>query len=461
MPRATFSASRRLKYRIGVATVAAGLPLVAFAAMAPADSSSSFSGVASADGLRITTSAPGFLVVEDFIDAGGPTAQAAVSDVEGNRGFASVPYPGELAIAGPGLFAIATGQQFPGHYPFYVASAHPTTPKNEYDVPGLSMKTQSDAGSSSSEAAFGPPDGTPGGAKSSAKVVHGAEGMTSEASGAADLLKVGPVEVAGFKSKASVTRAPGGEPQRSSSMEFSVMKVGDTPVGVRDGQFVVAGTTMPLSGFAPAQKALADAGVSVEVVQATKTDDGVVSPGIQITRQQDAAAAGTKLVVRYTLGRALAAAKAEAGSASPGPDLGGATPPGFGSPAGDSGSAPPAAPATDAASSSSPSSASGSTANGSAASSSGPGSGSGLGAGAGLSASAGSPAGSEGGAGSVAGGSSAPATAGGSVDASLASAPIATGPIAPLSSWSFFPMLLLAGASVAVVALGRRFLVRS
>jgi hypothetical protein len=439
--------------------------------MAPAESSSSFSGVASADGLRITTSAPGFLVVEDFIDAGGPTAQAAVSDVEGNRGFASVPYPGELAIAGPGLFAIATGQQFPGHYPFYVSSAHPTTPKNEYDVPGLAMKTQSDAGSSSSEATFGPADGTPGGAKSSAKVVHGAEGMTSEATGAADLVKVGPVEVAGFKSTAKVSRVPGGEPQRSSSMEFSVMKVGDTPVGVRDGQFVVAGTTMPLSGFAPAQKALADAGVSVEVVQATKTDDGVVSPGIQITRQQDAAAAGTKLIVRYTLGRALAAAKAEAGSASPGLDLGGATPPDFGSPAGGGGSGPPAAPAPDA-SSSSPSSASAfGSATGSAASSAGLGSGSGLGAGvglgsgsgdgAGMSASAGPTTASDGGSASPAGATSAPATAEGSVDASLASAPLATGPIAPLSSWSFFPMLLLAGASVAVVALGRRLLVRS
>jgi len=321
MSRARLSASRRVTFRVGVAAAALGLPLVAFVATAPAESSSSFSGVASADGLRITTSAPGFLVVEDFIDAGGPTAQAAVSDVEGNRGFASVPYPGELAIAGPGLFAIASGQQFPGHYPFYVASAHPTTPKSGYDAPGLSMQTQSDAGSSQSAARFGPSDDGPGGARSSAKVVHGADGMTSEAIGTADLVKVGPVEVAGFTSRAKVTRAPGGEPQRSSSMEFSAMKIGDTPVGVRDGQFVVAGTTVPLSGFAPAQKALADAGVSVEVVQATKTDDGVVSPGIQITRTQDAAAAGTKLVVRYTLGRALAAA--EAGSGSAGVDLGG------------------------------------------------------------------------------------------------------------------------------------------
>src|SRR5262245_25048950 len=190
MPRAKLGASRRLKYKLGAATVAAGLPLVAFVAMAPAESSSSFSGVASADGLRITTSAPGFLVVEDFIDAGGPTAQAAVSDVEGNRGFASVPYPGELAIAGPGLFAIATGQQFPGHYPFYVASANPTTPKNEYSVPGLTMQTQSDASSSSSQAWFGPADdsgaspaspgaNSGGGARSTAKVVHGADGMTS------------------------------------------------------------------------------------------------------------------------------------------------------------------------------------------------------------------------------------------------------------------------------------------
>ena len=465
MSRARLSASRRVTFRVGVAAAALGLPLVAFVATAPAESSSSFSGVASADGLRITTSAPGFLVVEDFIDAGGPTAQAAVSDVEGNRGFASVPYPGELAIAGPGLFAIATGQQFPGHYPFYVASAHPTTPKSGYDAPGLSMQTQSDAGSSQSAARFGPSDDGPGGARSSAKVVHGADGMTSEATGTADLVKVGPVEVAGFTSRAKVTRAPGGEPQRSSSMEFSAMKIGDTPVGVRDGQFVVAGTTVPLSGFAPAQKALADAGVSVEVVQATKTDDGVVSPGIQITRTQDAAAAGTKLVVRYTLGRALAAAKAEAGSGSAGVDLGGT--PDVGSPGTGPAPAPSAAPAPDTAASPAPSSASSS----SSSSSLGTGSDSTTGFGSGSASSAGK-AGAAGpslssGAGSAAspGGDTAatgPATAAGTVDASLASAaPVATGPIAPLSSWSFFPMMLLAGAAVAVVALGRRLLVRS
>jgi hypothetical protein len=61
----------------------------------------------------------------------------------------------------------------------------------------------------------------------------------------------------------------------------------------------------------------------------------------------------------------------------------------------------------------------------------------------------------------TAGDSGAAPEATGPVDASLASAPLATGPIAPLSSWSFFPMMLLAGAAVAVTALGRKILVRS
>ena len=448
---------RRFTSRFGVAALVAGLPLVAFAAMAPADNTTSFSGVAAADGVRFTTSAPGFLVVEDFIDGGGPTAQAAVSDVEGNRSFASVPYPGELAIAGPGLFAIATGQQFPGHYPFHVASAHPTKPANDYEAPGLSMKTQSDATSAQAAARFGPnDDGDGGGARSVAKVVREATGITSEATGVAHAVKVGPVEILGFSSTAKVHRAATGEPERSSSMSFSAMKIAETAVGVRDGKFVVAGTTAPLDGFAPVQKALADAGLTVEFVDATNTDDGVVSPGIQITRRQPAEAAGTTMVVRYTLGRTLAAGKPEAGSGG-GLEL----PSDFAPPGGDftpapgptpADAAPSEAPVPTVASASAPladSSAAASTSGFDAGFSSGP-STSGVVAGADLSA---APASESAG--------TAPAEDSGPVDASLAATPIATGPIAPLSSWSFFPLMLLAGAAVAVIALGRKILVRS
>jgi hypothetical protein len=443
----------RFKTRLGVAVVAAGLPVAALATMAPADGTTSFSGVAAADGVRFTTSAPGFLVVEDFVDGGGPTAQAAVSDVEGNRSFASVPYPGELAIAGPGLFAIATGQQFPGHYPFHVASAHPTKPTNAYEAPGLSMTTQTDATSAQAAARFGPNDeGEGGGARSTARVARDPGGITSEATGVANAVKVGPVEILGFTSTAKVRRTASGEPERSSAMTFGAMKVADTAVGVRDGQFVVAGTTVPLDGFAPVQKALADAGVTVEFVQETDTDDGVVSPGIQITRRQPAEAAGTEMIVRYTLGRTLAAAAPEAG-AGPGLELPASD---FGPPAADVGPAdgsaetlpadttpvadPISAPLPDTTAAASSRFASG-LSSGSAES--------GMVAGADLSAAPPS---------DLAG---APAEPAALVDTALASTPVATGPIAPLSSWSFFPMMLLAGAAVAVVALGRKILVRS
>ena len=455
MPRAMPSTSRQLKVRIGAAAVAVGLPLMAFATMAPADGSTSFSGVASADGIRFTTSAPGFLVVEDYIDGGGPTAQAAVSDIEGNRGFASVPYPGELAIAGPGLFAVATGQQFPGHYPFYVASAHPTTPTSAFDGPGLSMKADSDATSASAAARFGPNDeGDGGGARSTARVAREADGITSEATGVANAVKVGPVEILGFTSTAKVRRGASGEPERATSMQFSAMKVAETAVAVRDGQFVVAGTTVPLDGFAPVQKALADAGVSVEMVHATETDDGVVSPGIQITRQQPAEAAGTTMIVRWTLGRTLAAAKVEAGAGSPGLDLGGTPAPDFGVPegaAGEPAATPPAdasAPAAASALSTLPDSSASSSASFGA-------------AGTGYPTGSSSDAATDASASPTGGSGAALVEATGSVDASFASAPVATGPIAPLSSWSFFPMMLLAGAAVAVTALGRKILVRS
>ncbi|MGH9009820.1 MAG: hypothetical protein ACRDYF_08250, partial [Acidimicrobiia bacterium] len=194
----------------------------------------------------------------------------------------------------------------------------------------------------------------------------------------------------------------------------------------------------------------------VEFVQATDTDDGVVAPGIQITRKQEAAAAGTTMVVRYTLGRTLAAARIEPGVSTPDLDLGGTPAPDFGSPS-DADPQPTVPPPTDTGASSSASALSAAPDATAASSSSSFGA-----AGSGFTAgTTGSSSATGGDLAAPAGDTAAPAEAAGSVDASLASAPVATGPIAPLSSWSFFPMMLLAGAAVAAVALGRKILVRS
>lgn len=446
MPRLRLSG--RVRNRVGVAVLALGLPLTAFMATAPAQTSAAFSAVAAADGMRVSASAPGFLVVEDFIDAGGPTAQAAISDLEGSRGFASVPYPGDLVLSGPGLLSIAAGIQLPAGYPFYAASAYPTTPEAVVDQPGLHMESHSEDSSSAAAARLGPEEG--GNVRSSAKVLREANGITAEALGVADLVKVGPVEVKGFVASAKVTRTPGGEPQRSSSMQFGAMTVADTPVGVRDGVLVVAGSTVPLEGFAPVQEALKEAGVTVELVKATDTEDGVLAPGLLITRSQPMEAAGTTFFVRYTLGRALAAARVEASAPSLGVDLGGVEPE-IGAPAGETSPLPSAAtePATAAGPLSVPLS------EPAPALAASPGLGFST---AGPDLSSGSGYGLPGDTATTGAAPAVPLPSESAVAAPFSATAVATEPIAPLSSWSFFPMMLLAGVVVAVAALGRRLI---
>ena len=113
---------------LGVATLVAGAALMIPGTAPAQEAPALYAGFASGDGMRINFRVPDFLVVEDFIDAGAPAAEARIDSVEGSKGFASAPYPGQAAIAGPGLFAFATGQQFPASYPWYAASADPATP---------------------------------------------------------------------------------------------------------------------------------------------------------------------------------------------------------------------------------------------------------------------------------------------------------------------------------------------
>ena len=50
---------------------------------------------ASAQGIRVTYTVPDLFVVTEFIDGGGPVAQATVDSTGRAISFASLPYPGE------------------------------------------------------------------------------------------------------------------------------------------------------------------------------------------------------------------------------------------------------------------------------------------------------------------------------------------------------------------------------
>src|SRR5436309_6492179 len=82
--------------------------------MSPAGAESlRYQASAGADGARLSVTIPGATVVDQVIDGGGPTAQAAVSSLGGSSALAAQPYPGELAIIGPGLGASLIGAPQP------------------------------------------------------------------------------------------------------------------------------------------------------------------------------------------------------------------------------------------------------------------------------------------------------------------------------------------------------------
>ncbi|MEW6471489.1 MAG: hypothetical protein AB1679_04390 [Actinomycetota bacterium] len=88
-----------------------------------------FSATAAASGLYGRYGISEFLVVENFVDAGGPVAQAVVESSGRSESFASLPYPGPTVIGYPGLAAIALGSAPPG-YPLYAHATHPTQPES-------------------------------------------------------------------------------------------------------------------------------------------------------------------------------------------------------------------------------------------------------------------------------------------------------------------------------------------
>ena len=126
---------------LGVATGVAG------GAEAPA-APTSYEAVASAEGVRFSFGAPGFVAVDTFIDGGGPVSQSVIDGLGNSRAFASLPYPGDLAISGPGLLAGLTGLPSPPPYPFYVSSSHPTTPEAKVAQPGYELVATSAESSS-------------------------------------------------------------------------------------------------------------------------------------------------------------------------------------------------------------------------------------------------------------------------------------------------------------------------
>src|SRR5437763_2826830 len=112
----------------GVAGLLGG-PAVALATGGPVGAEAPVRSVvakASAQGVRAVYTVPDYVVVSQIFDGGGPVTQAEADSTGRATSFSALPYPGENAIAAPGVLSVAFGRSVPLAYPFYVRADHPT-----------------------------------------------------------------------------------------------------------------------------------------------------------------------------------------------------------------------------------------------------------------------------------------------------------------------------------------------
>jgi hypothetical protein len=291
-----------------------GLAGLTLAVTPPAGAQSiRYTASAAADGARLSVTVPGATVVDQIIDGGGPTAQAMASSLGSSSALAAQPYPGELAIIGPGLGASLIGAPQPPAYPFVAASRHPSAPEQKVEPnPGYSLVARSGEDFSDATARSG--SGNDAGkvllTEATASVKATADHVSAEAANRVEALTVGPLAIGSVLSSARVSRKPDTDPERASSLVVTGVSIAGQPVGFTEAGFVVAGTAVPLPPSDPLLAALSSAGVALSYLKADSTPTGVIAPGLRIVTRQEVPGAGRTATVSLTLGRASAGVEA-------------------------------------------------------------------------------------------------------------------------------------------------------
>jgi hypothetical protein len=266
---------------------------------------------ASAQGIRVSYTVPDLFVVSQFIDGGGPIAQATVDTTGRAIGFGSAPYPGENGVSVPGLLTFATGVPVPP-YPFYARADHPVQPTSEVKDPSGTyvLSAAADAGKATGRAAFsGGPDKPVSQSTSDASGVIDPGGAKVTAIAVNQVLSFGDgaLRIASVTSR-SVSTYSAGDPKPKSQADLIIegARVGDQPVTIGPDGVHPGGQTVPVpfgEGAKQLNQALAQAGISVKTIAITSPEGGVASDALEITMKHPIPGAeNTQGTFVYTIG---------------------------------------------------------------------------------------------------------------------------------------------------------------
>lgn len=282
---------------------------------APRAGSGSFSGTAVADAVRANVRVPDYLLIEDFVDGGGPSAQAVLDSLGKSQAFASFPYPGELGVSATGLVSILTGFSLPS-YPFIASSSHPITPARDIDQPGFHLNAHSEETSSEGLARFGEATeqrAVESGGVAIANVATDGEGAVVAHAETRFGLTIGPVSLQGVEAVAEARRSAEGVIELSSSLAVTSLGIGGVEVEIGDRGLMVAGSPLvPLDLLSGLTDLLQVGDTTVELLPEVRTADSVTSAGLLITTEVPIDAIDRPVQVSYRLGNVMATANASA-----------------------------------------------------------------------------------------------------------------------------------------------------
>jgi hypothetical protein len=263
-----------------------------------------------AEGGRIGFAVPGFAVVEQIIDGGGPVTEARTDVLGNSRAFAALPYPGDAAINGPSTVAGVAGLPSPPAYPFYAGSSYPLQEKASMRQPGWELHAESKEFSSEATA-FG---GAAGDQASFGHVATKAAARRDPVTGAvestatsaltgfriADALSIGAVTVSARAARSSLAII-----DRTSSLQVEGLVIGGQAVSVSEAGLSLAGSRAAMPDSSPVLSGLKAQGISIIYMRPEKNAEGVTSAGLVIVHEMKSPS-GQTLRFTYNFGRASA-----------------------------------------------------------------------------------------------------------------------------------------------------------
>jgi hypothetical protein len=290
---------------------------------APGPTITSYDASAGADGVRVGVFITGFPLVNQVVDVGAPSAQAAVNALGKSQAFAAMPYPGDAVLTLPSTVLPLLGVPSPPGFPLIASSDASTSPEATVSQPGLSMTAKSEERSSTAKVVAGGGSGVGSAEATATSKVDAPSGEVSATSAMnADVVSVqGVLRIGHVGATAQVTQGTSGDAKVASTFSAEGVTIAGVSVGVSDKGIVLPGTSTRVPDTSGLSPVLDLAGVSMKVLPVERHANSVVSSGLVVSTK--AAGPTGDILVTHTFGRASAAASGSFEAAPAGSSAGG------------------------------------------------------------------------------------------------------------------------------------------